>query len=94
VTNLAQIKRIAALCGAKLPPEFLTALEACGDDAAAQFEVGVSFATRQVQDLLDRGAPGIHFYVLNKSQATARILQSVQIAPPPSLPAITSTRSP
>lgn len=80
VTNLAQIKRIAALCGAKLPPDFLSALEACGDDADAQFEVGVSFATRQVQDLLDRGAPGIHFYVLNKSQATARILQAVHDA--------------
>jgi len=78
VTNLAQIKRIAALCGAQLPNEFLSALESCGDDAEAQFETGVEFATRQVADLIARGAPGVHFYVLNKSQATARILTSLR----------------
>ena len=78
VTNLAQIKRIAALCGARLPADFLSALEACGDDAQAQFETGVGFATRQVAELIERGAPGVHFYVLNKSQATARILTSLR----------------
>jgi methylenetetrahydrofolate reductase (NADPH) len=78
VTNLAQIKRLAALCGAKLPPPFVAALEACQTDAAAQFEVGVEYATCQVRDLIDRGAPGIHFYVLNKSQATARILRAIE----------------
>ncbi len=78
VTNLAQVKRIAGMCGARLPDDFVAALEACGDDAASQFEVGVDFATRQVQGLVERGVPGVHFYVLNKSQATARILGALR----------------
>ena len=78
VTNLAQIKRITSLCGAKLPDKFTTALAAHDDDADAQFEVGVEFATRQVQELIDRGVPGVHFYVLNKSPATCRVLDAVQ----------------
>jgi methylenetetrahydrofolate reductase (NADPH) len=79
VTNFAQVKRITSLCGAKLPPKFVAALESQGDDAAAQSAVGIEFATRQVQELLDSGIPGVHFYVLNKSQATAAVLQSVRL---------------
>ncbi|MGE0610237.1 MAG: methylenetetrahydrofolate reductase [NAD(P)H] [Pirellulales bacterium] len=79
VTNLAQVKRIAGMCGARLPQAFTDALEACGEDAASQFETGVEFATRQVQALVDRGVPGVHFYVLNKSQATARILGALSV---------------
>ncbi len=77
VTNLKQIQRITSLCGAKLPPAFTAALERCGDDAAAQFEVGVEFATRQLEELLQAGVPGVHFYVLNKSQATSRVLEGL-----------------
>jgi methylenetetrahydrofolate reductase (NADPH) len=77
VTNLAQIKRITSLCGAKLPEAFVEALEAHEDDPGEQFEVGVDFATRQVQELIDGGVSGIHFYVLNKSPATARVLRAV-----------------
>lgn len=78
VTSLSQIKRIAGLCGARLPQTFISALEDCGDDAAGQFEVGVEFAIRQVRQLIDRGVPGVHFYVLNRSQATTRILEAVR----------------
>jgi methylenetetrahydrofolate reductase (NADPH) len=77
VTNLAQIQRIASLCGAKLPPQFQQDLERHAGNEAGQFEVGVEFATRQVQELIDQGVPGIHFYVLNKSPATVRVLRSV-----------------
>ena len=77
VTNLAQIKRITSLCGARLPADFLAALEAHGGSAEEQFEVGVEFATAQVQSLLDHDVPGIHFYVLNKSPATSRVLRAV-----------------
>jgi methylenetetrahydrofolate reductase (NADPH) len=77
VTNLLQIQRITSLCGACLPAEFVSALEARGDDEAGQFEVGVEFATRQTQGLIDGGSPGVHFYVLNKSQATVCVLKSV-----------------
>ncbi|MEX2122111.1 MAG: methylenetetrahydrofolate reductase [NAD(P)H] [Pirellulales bacterium] len=82
VTNLAQIRRITSLCGARLPATFVSDLEA-SDNPDEQFEVGVEFATRQVQELIDRGVPGIHFYVLNKSQATARVLRSLRPATPP-----------
>ena len=77
VTNLAQIQRIASLCGARLPARFQQDLQRHENDEAGQFEVGVEFATRQVQELIDSGVPGIHFYVLNKSPATVRVLESV-----------------
>lgn len=77
VTNVSQIKRIASLCGAKLPGEFLGQLEACGDDKDAQFEIGVEQASAQTQSLIDGGVPGIHYYVLNKSEATSRVLKNV-----------------
>jgi methylenetetrahydrofolate reductase (NADPH) len=79
VTNYAQIRRIATLCKARLPDSFTRAFEAAGDDEAAQFEAGVEFATRQVRELLDAGVPGIHFYVLNKSPATVRVLRDVNL---------------
>lgn len=77
VTNFAQVKRITSLCKACLPERFVSALEAAGDDDAAQFEVGVAYAAEQVEELIDAGVPGIHFYVLNKSPATARVLRAV-----------------
>ncbi|MCE9544553.1 MAG: methylenetetrahydrofolate reductase [NAD(P)H] [Planctomycetia bacterium] len=81
VTNFAQIQRITSLCGACLPEKFVAALTACGDDEHRQFETGVEFATAQVQELLDANVLGIHFYVLNKSQATAAVLRAVRMEP-------------
>lgn len=77
VTNLTQIRRITSLCGARLPSRFIAALEAHEASVDDQFEVGVQFATEQVQGLLDAEVPGVHFYVLNKSPATARVLRTV-----------------
>lgn len=77
VTNLAQIQRITSLCGACLPERFVRDLLDRGDSDEAQFEIGVDFATQQVQGLIDAEAPGIHFYVLNKSPATCRVLRTV-----------------
>jgi methylenetetrahydrofolate reductase (NADPH) len=77
VTNFAQIQRITSLCGAKLPVDFMRRLESAGDDAEAQFAIGVEFATRQTQALIDAGVPGIHFYVLNRSEAAAEVLSNV-----------------
>jgi methylenetetrahydrofolate reductase (NADPH) len=78
VTNGAQIQRIASLCGAKLPPEFIAALDRYKDDPTGQFEAGVDFATQQAADLMQAGIPGIHFYVLNKSEATKRVLTALR----------------
>ncbi len=76
VTNLGQIKRIATLCKASLPDDFLNRLGQ-KDDAEWQFQVGVDFARQQVAELLKAGAPGMHFYVLNKSAATSQVLDGV-----------------
>jgi methylenetetrahydrofolate reductase (NADPH) len=75
VTNCAQVKRITSMCKAQLPEPFLAELEAAGDDDNAQFEVGVEYATRQVSELLEEGIAGLHFYVMNKSPATVRVLE-------------------
>ena len=79
VTNFAQIRRIATLCAARLPESVTRAFEAAGDDETAQFEAGVEFAAKQVEELVAAGVPGIHFYVLNKSPATSRVLEAVGI---------------
>ncbi len=75
VTNLAQIQRIASLCKASLPQSFVDRLGE-KDDAAWQYSVGVEFAQQQVAELIQAGVPGIHYYVLNKSQATAAVLKA------------------
>ncbi len=75
VTNLSQIQRIASLCKAKLPDTFVRRLGE-NTDPSWQFSTGVEFAQLQLAELLKSGVPGIHFYVLNKSQATAEVLRS------------------
>ena len=76
VTNLAQIQRIASLCAAHLPPDLVTDLTR-HTDPDGQFQVGVDFAIRQVRELVDAGAPGLHLYVMNKSQATSAVLSAL-----------------
>ncbi len=81
VTNYAQIRRIASLCKARLPEAFTSPFEAAGDDEEAQFEAGVEYAARQVEQLIAGGVPGMHLYVLNKSPATIRVLEHVGLRP-------------
>jgi methylenetetrahydrofolate reductase (NADPH) len=79
ITNFEQIKRFTTLCGATIPPALHEQLEARnqeGEEAVA--ELGVAYATLQCADLLSRGAPGIHFYTLNKSSATRAILSALK----------------
>jgi methylenetetrahydrofolate reductase (NADPH) len=77
ITNLAQIKRITGMCGATIPQALLSKLEAAGDPARVQ-AVGVEHAYRQCRELVERGAPGIHFYTLNRSPATREILDRLR----------------
>ncbi len=77
ITNTAQIQRITALCGAKLPAALVADLEAERENPEAELEIGVAHAIRQCRELLETGVPGLHFYVLNRAAATARILQGL-----------------
>ncbi|MBI5379886.1 MAG: methylenetetrahydrofolate reductase [NAD(P)H] [Nitrospirae bacterium] len=78
VTNLDQIKRFTELCGAKIPASLLERLEKVREDPEAVRQIGVEHAAAQCRDLLAGGAPGIHFYTLNRSTATRRILQRLR----------------
>ena len=78
VTNVSQIRRLSSLCGAHLPQHFIADLER-SDDPDWQFQVGVEHAIRQVRGLIAAAIPGIHFYVLNKSEATSRVLETVEL---------------
>ncbi len=86
VTNLAQIERFAAFSGAALPEAVVSALHAVADDPAAVREVGLKIATRLCDRLLAGGAPGLHFFTLNRSTATAEILANLRQIPPHQLP--------
>jgi methylenetetrahydrofolate reductase (NADPH) len=78
ILNYAQVKRITSLCKARLPIDLVSQLEACQGDDAAQMDIGIEHATRQVEGLLRTGVAGLHFYVLNKAEAARRILGNVQ----------------
>jgi methylenetetrahydrofolate reductase (NADPH) len=78
VTNVAQIERITSLCGARIPDRLRERMHAVRDDDTAVHDVGVEYSARQCRELLAAGAPGIHFYTLNKSPATAAILAELR----------------
>ncbi|MEA2389923.1 MAG: methylenetetrahydrofolate reductase [Solirubrobacteraceae bacterium] len=82
VTNVDQIKRITKMCGAKFPDDFVAALEERRDEPEAVVELGVAYATLQCAELLAHGAPGIHFYTLNRSPATRAILSALKLQKP------------
>jgi methylenetetrahydrofolate reductase (NADPH) len=73
VLSLAGIKRMSELQGSEFPAWFAAKLNAAGDDAAAVRAVGIDEATKLCRRLLDGGAPGLHFYTLNRSTATREI---------------------
>lgn len=81
ILNFAQIKRITSMCGAVLPAGLANRLEAAHEDKEAQIKIGVDFAIGQCQDLIEKGVPGIHFYVLNRSQACETILTTLGHSP-------------
>ncbi len=79
-TGYAQLKRFTALCGARVPDELDARLAAVQHDPARLADEGVAWAARQCRALLDGGAPGVHFYTLNRSDATARVLAALRRA--------------
>lgn len=77
ITEYRRIQRIMSMCSSEFPAELVDRLEAAQDDLDAQFEIGVEYAIAQCQELIDAGVPGMHFYVLNRSQACKRIFDAL-----------------
>jgi methylenetetrahydrofolate reductase (NADPH) len=78
VLNLANLQRIASLSpGTAIPPGLLRAFETAEGDDEASLETGVDFAAEQCRALLANGAPGIHFYTLNRSKATIQTVAAL-----------------
>jgi methylenetetrahydrofolate reductase (NADPH) len=82
VASFAQTKRICDLCDASIPAPLEAAFEAAGGDPEREFELGVAFAAQQCAELLIAGAPGIHFYALNKAPATRAVLGALRASKP------------
>ena len=83
ITNVAQVKRFTRTCGASIPTTLMNELHRLQDDPHAVLSMGVAHATAQCIELLQRGAPGLHFYTLNKSPATRTILTAIRTVYPP-----------
>jgi methylenetetrahydrofolate reductase (NADPH) len=82
VGSFAQTRRICELCEASIPAPLEAAFEAAGDDPAREFELGVAYAAQQCSELLIAGAPGIHFYALNRAPATRAVLGALRASKP------------
>jgi methylenetetrahydrofolate reductase (NADPH) len=81
VLSLANITRMSAMQGSEFPEWFAAKLHAVGDDPAAVRRVGIEEATNLCRRLLDGGAPGLHFYTLNRSTATREIYANLGLEP-------------
>lgn len=79
ILSAAQIRRFTGLCGATIPPELDRQLDKYADDDNAIRDLGIEYATKQVQELWDSGVPGVHFYVLNRSYSVSKILDNLGI---------------
>jgi methylenetetrahydrofolate reductase (NADPH) len=82
IGSFAQIVRFCELCAASIPEPLTEAMEALGGDEAAEAELGTAYAARQCEELLAGGAPGIHFYTLNRAPATRAVLGALRVARP------------
>jgi methylenetetrahydrofolate reductase (NADPH) len=82
ITNYAQIRKITEMCGSVIPGHLVAELDVRVDDPRAVTDFGVAYATLQCADLLAKGAPGIHFYTLNRSPATRAILSALRAMAP------------
>jgi methylenetetrahydrofolate reductase (NADPH) len=80
ILRASQIKRFATMCGARIPKRLAARLDEIGEDDQAVTEFGIEYTTRQCEDLLRQGVPGIHFYTLNKPESTVQILRNLGLA--------------
>lgn len=80
IVSATAIKKFTQICGAKIPPALGAKLDALGPDDAAAAEFGIEYATKQCEELLRAGVPGLHFYTLNKAASTVRVLKNLNLA--------------
>lgn len=80
LTDYRQVARFSQFCGADLPLWVRKRMEALGDDAASQEELGIELAIRQAEELLRNGAPGLHVYTLNRAEPTLRIFEALGLS--------------
>ena len=78
ITNVGQIERFTRMCGATIPEELSERLHSVAEDPAVVMATGIEHAITQCRELLEKGAPGLHFYTLNKSHATRSILAALR----------------
>ena len=78
ITNFKQIKKFADLCGATIPLDLARRLSEVQDNPEEVFNIGVDYAIRQCEELLDHGVDGFHFYTLNRAEATERIIEALR----------------
>jgi methylenetetrahydrofolate reductase (NADPH) len=80
ILSAGQIVRFTQLCGSKIPAGLRTKLDELANDDQAAMEFGIEYATRQCEELLRAGVPGLHFYTLNKAHSTVRVLKNLGLA--------------
>ncbi len=80
ITNYEQIARMTKMCGATIPRPLLEELEARAADPQAITDLGVAYSALQCSELLQRGAPGVHFYTLNRSPSTRAVVSALLAA--------------
>jgi methylenetetrahydrofolate reductase (NADPH) len=82
IASFGQVSRICQLCDATIPPELAAAMDELGGDPDAEALFGVAYAAQQCEELLAAGAPGIHFYALNRAPATRAVLAALRASRP------------
>ena len=80
IVSATQITKFTQMCGAKIPPALRAKLDAIGSDDEAALKFGVEYATCQCEELLRAGAPGLHFYTLNKAHSTVQVVKNLGLA--------------
>jgi methylenetetrahydrofolate reductase (NADPH) len=78
ILSAAQTRRFTALCGSRIPERLERMLDKVADDDEAAWQLGVDYATEQCQALIDFGAPGLHFYTLNRARSVRAVLTNLQ----------------
>lgn len=77
IANFSQLKRFSDMCGAEIPRWIVKRMQAHGDDAASVRALGAEVVAQMCRRLLDGGAPGLHFYTLNRARATRAVLDQL-----------------